>query len=107
MFGYSANRAQELQAITRDLSEVGNNIFYLDEFIAISSIINDLSDKMQNNINQEFPDFLINILKDLLEDMEKWLNSVFIEQDSANIHEFDASIISAAKQLMMFMQSSE
>jgi len=100
---FSNNKEGDLIAIITELKEVANTIFYLDDFVDISSIFSELATKLEKNIDSEFPEFVIETFASLIKELKTWTQSIFIQQSSKDIHEFDANIISAAKQLMMFL----
>lgn len=103
LFEYSSSKSREVQLIAANLQELANVIFYLEDFVSISTVLAELATHTRKNAERDWPPFIIDTFKALLHDVEVWVNTVFVHKTAANIHEMDASIISSSKQLMMFL----
>jgi PAS domain S-box-containing protein len=99
----SKNSSNECVEIAELIREIANEIFYLDEFFEISSTLIELSNKTHEYSKQSIDLFIIEIFRGLMTDLDDWLNTTFIQQTAADVHQQDASIISSAKQLMQFL----
>jgi len=100
---FSANPLSEMLVVADNLQEIANTIFYLEDFLSISSVLSELSTQTRHHVVASLPAFIIETFRALLQDLETWLDTVFVARTAANIHELDASIISSARQLMMFL----
>ena len=101
---HSKTQATELAEFGRILKELANLVFYLDEFIALSSVINELALHTIDCQVSEVPEFIFDIYAALINDLEGWFRSVFVDKSVEDIHYLDASIISSARQLMAFLK---
>lgn len=99
----SSNKAAELHVIADNLQELANGIFYLDDFIGLSTVLAELATRTRDSASADVPLFLGDIYRALLQDVETWINTVFVTRTARDIHELDNSIISSAKQLLMLL----
>lgn len=104
LFPFSSNKAKDLRAIADNINDVANTIFFLEDFVSISSVLSELATHTHENANKELPDFMVETYKALMEDLKQWVTNVFLIKSALDIHETDASIISSAKQLLMFLR---
>ena len=100
---FSSNKSKQQLVVAENLQELANTIFYLEDFVSISSVLSELASRCHKHTNSEQPEFIVEIYHALMVDLQTWIESVFVEQTADDIHEFDASIISSAKQLLMFL----
>lgn len=100
---YSSNWSKDLLIIADNVTQVANTVFYLEDFVSISSILAELATQTRLCAKAELPSFIIDTYKALLQDLQTWVDRIFISATADNIHEMDASIISSARQLLMFM----
>jgi len=100
---YSTNWSKDLLIIADNVTQVANTIFYLEDFVGISSILAELATQTRLRAKAELPAFIIDTYKALLQDLQTWVDRIFISAAADNIHEMDASIISSSRQLLMFM----
>lgn len=101
---YSANCSKDLLIIADNVHQVANTVFYLEDFVSISSVLAELATHTRVHAKAELPAFIIDTYKALLQDLQVWIDRIFISATAADIHEMDASIISSARQLLMFMR---
>lgn len=101
---YSANWSKDLLIIADNVNQVANTVFYLEDFVSISSILAELATQTRLHAKVELPAFIIDTYKALLQDLQTWVDRIFISAVADNIHEMDASIISSSRQLLMFMR---
>jgi len=98
-----SNKPAALYNIAACLQEVASSIFYLEDFVSLSSVLGELATHTRAHAQSALPDFLVDTYRGLAQDMETWVERIFVSRDAANIHEMDASIVSSAKQLLMFL----
>jgi PAS domain S-box-containing protein len=103
LLNYSKNVTQELLEISQNLHDIANSIFYLEEFVEISSALNELANQTRGYAKNEINPMVTETYRGLMTDLESWVSVMFIHQSADNVHELDASIISSAKQLMQFL----
>jgi hypothetical protein len=101
---YSANCEKDLLIIADNVLQIANVVFYLEDFVSISSILAELATQTRLHAKAELPAFIIDTYKALLQDLQVWVDRIFVSGSADNIHEMDASIISSSRQLLMFMQ---
>lgn len=101
-----SNSACSLVNLTTELKDLAYGIFHLEQFQAISDALLRLADSLSQNNFALNERFILESLSALIHDLSKWLNVIFINKTSTNIHQFDDSIISTAKQLIFFIESS-
>src|SRR5690606_16874352 len=58
------------------LKELANLIFYLDEFVALSSVLNELALQTGECQAHEVPEFIIDIFSGLIKDLEGWVKCI-------------------------------
>lgn len=98
-----SNKSAALANIAARLQDVASSIFYLEDFVSLSSVLAELATHTRAHAQAALPDFLVDTYRGLAQDMETWVERIFVSRSAANIHEMDASIISSAKQLLMFL----
>ncbi|HET8705355.1 MAG TPA: PAS domain-containing protein, partial [Pseudomonadales bacterium] len=103
LYAISGNKTKLLDGVAKDLQDLANHIFYLDDFVSISSVLSELATRTRRCAGRDLPPFMIDTYRALVTDLETWVKSVFIEKTAHDIHEVDASIISSAKQLILFL----
>lgn len=101
---HSNSPQTELHELSEILHELANMVFYLDEFVALSSVLNELANQTAACQTQQLPEFILDIFSALIKDLEGWATCIFVEQSADDIHHLDASMISSAKQLMAFLK---
>ena len=98
---------ETISSLSLDFQELANNIFFIEEFVEMASVLSALSVKLKNQLNKDqnntFPEFVALVFESLVNELSNWFNSVFIQKKSGNIHAEDASIIGSAKQLLHFL----
>lgn len=104
LYRFSGNKAKDLRAIADNINDVANTIFFLEDFVSISSVLSELATHTQAKADKELPEFMVETYKALMEDLKLWVTYVFLIKSAVDIHETDASIISSAKQLLMFLR---
>lgn len=99
------NIAQESsrQDLVNDLQEFANLLFFMDEFVELSTVLGELSRKLGDNQDAQLQPFIVDILDTLILELNAWVITIFIDRTSSNIHELDASLIGSSKQLLMFL----
>lgn len=102
----SDDKSAELLIIADNLQELANSIFYLDDFIALSTVLAELATRTRDSARQAVPPFVADIYRALLQDVETWVDTVFVSRTARDIHELDNSIISSARQLLMFLPTA-
>jgi len=100
---YSTNWSKDLLIIADNMHQIANTVFYLEDFVSISSVLAELATQTRLHAKAELPAFIIDTYKALLQDLQTWVDRIFISVAADNIHEMDASIISSSRQLLMFM----
>ena len=102
-------RSEAISTLSLDFQELANNIFFIEEFVEMASVLSSLSVKLKNQLERDpqivFPEFVVFVFESLVTELRNWFDSVFIQQESGNIHAEDASIIGSAKQLLHFLDS--
>ncbi|MFZ5603209.1 MAG: PAS domain-containing protein [Pseudomonadota bacterium] len=98
-----SNKSAALTNIAACLQDVASSIFYMEDFVSLSSVLAELATHTRAHAQAALPDFLVDTYRGLAQDMETWVERIFVSRSAANIHEMDASIISSAKQLLMFL----
>jgi PAS domain S-box-containing protein len=101
---HSRTPSNELNELGVMLKELANLIFYLDEFVALSSVLNELALQTRECHADAVPEFIIDIFSALIRDLDGWVDSLFVAQSVDDIHYLDASMISSARQLMAFLK---
>ena len=101
---YSKNVKLEFVEIAQNIQDVANDIFYLEEFVEISSTLAELAHQTRDYIKDDVDQMVIETYRGLMTDLEHWLAAMFIRKDADNVHDLDASIISSAKQLLQFLK---
>jgi PAS domain S-box-containing protein len=102
----SSDKSRELSIIADNLQELANAIFYLDDFVALSTVLAELATRTRISAQVAVPPFVADIFRGLLQDVETWVNTVFVSRTARDIHELDNSIMSSARQLLMFLPQS-
>lgn len=87
-----------------NIQEFANVVFFIDEFIDISTVLGQLVSSLKQSPELLEQGFAKQIVYSLVLDLQTWLENVFIEKTSADIHELDDSIISSAKQLIFMIK---
>jgi PAS domain S-box-containing protein len=98
-----SNKSAALISIADCLQDVASSIFYLEDFVSLSSVLAELATHTRAHAQSTLPDFLVDTYRGLAQDMETWVERIFVSREATNIHEMDASIVSSAKQLLMFL----
>lgn len=101
---HGSGKARELSIIADNLQEVANTVFYLEDFVGISSVLAELATRTRLKASVDMPSFMIDTYRALMQDLQRWIDRIFISSVAADIHEMDASIISSARQLLMFLR---
>ena len=104
---YSNTPEKEFEEIGQNILDMANEIFYFEDFVGISSVLAELGSQTLKHAASIPVTMLMEVYQALFNDLLAWLDSIFIEQSSKDIHEFDASIVSSAKQLLMFLKMAE
>lgn len=99
----SSDKTRELTIIADHLQELANAIFYLDDFVALSTVLAELATRTRISAQVAVPPFVADIFRGLLQDVETWVHTVFVSQTARDIHELDNSIMSSARQLLLFL----
>lgn len=102
----SDDKTAERLIIADNLQELANSIFYLDDFIALSAVLAELATRTRDSARQAVPPFVVDIYRALMQDVETWVDTVFVSRTARDIHELDNSIISSARQLLMFLPAA-
>jgi PAS domain S-box-containing protein len=89
--------------IVRDLQELANTLFFIEEFTDISTVLGELSARLERVDGARLPEFTVSIFVALMADLSSWVENVFETMTAEDIHYLDASIISSAKQLLQFV----
>jgi PAS domain S-box-containing protein len=90
-------------SLIKDMQEFANVLFFMDEFVNLSTVLGELSRKLAEYKEPQFPPFILDILITLLTELNAWVTTVFVDRSSNNIHELDASLIGSTRQLLMFL----
>lgn len=103
----SGGSQAEFIEISAKLQCVANDIFFLDEFSSMATVLAELAGRTNTFArNTHYEDkilFLLETYQALLDDLEDWIDRVFVTKSATNVHGLDASIISSAKQLIVFL----
>ncbi|MFY8274816.1 PAS domain-containing protein [Pseudoalteromonas sp. SSDWG2] len=97
------NVDSSMKMVLKELQEFANIIFYIDEFIDISTVLGQLVVNVSKSPELFNEQFLITTLHSLIVDLNQWYRNIFIEQTASDIHELDASILSSAKQIIFMI----
>lgn len=101
---YSKDVSAEMVEIGQNLHDIANEVFYFDDFVGIASVLAELATYTHSHSDKAVNPVVIETYRGLMSDLETWVQTVFIDKSAENIHELDASIISSARQLLMFLQ---
>lgn len=104
LLSYSSGKMKALSVIAESLHEASSTIFYLEDFVGISSVLSELAARTGRCSAADLPDFIIDIYRALMQDMQAWVDCIFVRKSAEDIHEMDASIISSARQLLVFIK---
>lgn len=101
---YSKNLTADMREVGQNIHDIANEIFFFDDFLGISTVLAQLANQTLNYTHDALNPILTTTYRELMSDLETWVNIVFIDKSAKNIHELDASIISSAKQLLFFLE---
>jgi PAS domain S-box-containing protein len=101
---HSSNPTKDLKALSETLKETASILFYLEEFIGISSALNELAEQTYQSAEKEWPPFIGEVYAGLINDLVEWTNRIFVDKTATDIHYLDASIISSCKQVIAFVK---
>lgn len=97
---HDPTQTSRINEVATHVNELSDAIFYLIDFtdtamalVKVSECLRDMTDKPLNSV---FPIVLLA----LVDEMENWLNSVFLEQTATNIYEGETMIIAASQQIV-------
>jgi len=90
--------------LSETLRELAYTLFYLEEFVVLSSAINELADLTGQSREKEWPPFLPDIFSALISELTEWVTDVFIDRRLSDIHYLDNSIVSSCRQLISFVK---
>lgn len=101
---YSHNKDNDMKEIAQEIQDMANEIFYLDDFTSISSVLAELAHQTTLLASDDALPIIIDIYQALLSDLNTWINTIFIDQNAEDIHMLDASIISSVRQLLILLK---
>ncbi|WP_020408401.1 PAS domain-containing protein [Hahella ganghwensis] len=106
LLGVTQNTSSAISSITADFQELANALFFVEEFVELSTVFSELSLQLTRHDvqNKELPEFMITVFETLVKELKNWFNSVFVEKTSENIHAEDASLLASAKQILEFVK---
>ncbi len=91
------------------LKSYGTQIMYLREFMAISNELVILGDKFGQidfeRIEESNAIFLPMLFTNIINDLKKWREDIFVNKIASDVHFLDASIIAGCKQCAMVLDS--
>lgn len=95
--------AESLRAFVRELQDLANAVFFVEEFIDVSVSLSELAMTFLYNEKVNL-DFLISHAAiGLVTDLRQWVQEVFVDRTAANVHWLDKSIIGSCKQMLVFL----
>ena len=100
---YSTSTCNDMKDIGHLIQEVANDIFYFEDFVEISSVLGELASHTKSHAELPLVPIVIDTYNALMNDLELWATTNFIDKNATNVHALDASIISSAKQLKAFV----
>ncbi|MDM7861903.1 PAS domain S-box protein [Alteromonas sp. ASW11-36] len=95
------NEVRRKEFVT-DLQELANAIFYVEEFLEISISMSELAVAMMHIADKPYDIIVAEAINGLIGDLGNWVQQVFIDCSSNDIHWLDDSIIGSCSQLMVF-----
>lgn len=93
-----------MDTLVTDFQDFANLLFFMDEFVDISTVLGALSRSLKSVDVENIPGFVIDTMEALILELNQWVSALFVNRTSQNIHEFDDSIIGSAKQLIMLLK---
>ncbi len=85
--------------------DLATNIFSLEGFVEVSSALTELAAAFMNG--SDIDEQIMSILDSLVSDLMAWNDTVFINQNSTDIHALDQSIIGSANQIVLFLKQGD
>ena len=105
---YEQLDAQYLEALIKELSTLANILFATVEFKDIGYVLNnfvsDLRNLDLNSLDDTTKELAYVLLSQMNEDIQKWIESVFITQDAVDIHYADASFMANISQFSIMLE---
>ncbi|NPA54807.1 MAG: hypothetical protein GXO40_00390, partial [Epsilonproteobacteria bacterium] len=99
---FSEEFIDELKVLLLKLNTTLTFAFATAEFkdigIGLANFIRVL-DEVKNEQSEDMKDVLFHLVQNFVEDLIKWLDHVFIEQDAIDIHYLDANLLANAEQI--------
>ncbi len=95
-----------LGQFVRELQDLANAIFFLEEFVDVSISLSELAMSFRSQQRLTL-DFLISQAAiGLVDDLRMWVDAVFVHRQAENIHWLDKSIRGSCKQILVFLNMS-
>lgn len=104
LLAYSKDTAPDMMVIGQNIHDIANDIFYFEDFVGISSVLGELATQTKTNAHRDTNPLIVESYRALMNDLETWIRVIFVEKTANDIHSLDASIISSAKQLLIFLK---
>lgn len=107
----NAHRLSNLQLIVTQLQSLilkyANALIYHNEFSNIAEALLGLGRMVENTADLEIDEKqgqqIIFVLDSIISNLKKWRHSIFVEQDAADIHYLDNSIVADCDQFLMML----
>jgi DNA-binding response OmpR family regulator len=87
--------------------EFAEYIKHSGEFDKIAYAMFEISDILKKHIYEFDEEFFIDFIYSVLEDMNKWVDNIFISQSAIDIHYLDDSLLSSISQLKSIFEKEE
>jgi PAS domain S-box-containing protein len=91
-------------AISEELRELSDNIFFLVEFTDTALAINKVADCLPSFSEQQLAGFGLEFLQSLIVEIENWVKDVFVSKSANNIYDGANNIIASSKQITSMAQ---
>jgi two-component system chemotaxis response regulator CheY len=95
--------AERMSRLGRSLASYSATVSKLLEFstlayalVAMSKLLVDISDEQIKSFS---PPFFLTLMRGVLDDIKKWRDTIFISQNTADIHYLDSSLLSSCMQI--------
>ncbi|WP_026375892.1 PAS domain-containing protein [Aestuariibacter salexigens] len=99
------NQQQRFGDVESTFRELSDAIFFLVEFTDTALALQEVADCMATSDVSTSNRMIIEFLHSLLNELDGWIRSVFVDQNSDNVHEGAGNIVSSAKQIAALLRA--
>ncbi|MCC2617408.1 PAS domain S-box protein [Aestuariibacter halophilus] len=104
-FDRRQHKGHHQELITHNLRALANGIFYLIDFNDVALALNEVADMIDSADPEQIQSFMLDMLRSLLEEIDYWLHSVFVDHTAPNVYTGPTIIVAAAQQAAMLLKS--